>query len=419
MSRPNILYIHSHDTGRYVQPYGYAIHTPSIQRLAEQGVLFRQAFCGAPTCSPSRACLLTGQNAHSAGMTGLAHRGFALKDCQQHLAHTLHHAGYGSVLIGVQHVATADRVPLLGYDEVVPLPNNATGVVAQAAADWLTNRPQQPFFLDVGFYATHRDFPEPGPLDDSRYCRPPAPLPDTPQMRYDIAAYNTLARQLDGGVGQVLQALEDAGLADRTLVICTTDHGIAFPAMKCNLTDHGIGVMLIMRGPAGFTGGKVCDAMVSQVDIFPTLCDLLGIQPPAWLEGTSIMPLVNGTAGQIRDEIFAEVSYHAAYEPQRAVRTDRWKYIRRFNEQGSPVLPNCDDGSSKDLWVQHGWRQCRPDAEQLYDLVFDPCEVRNLAGDPAWAGIQAQMRSRLDRWMEQTGDPLLTGPVAAPDGAGQ
>ncbi|HYA98698.1 MAG TPA: sulfatase-like hydrolase/transferase [Ktedonobacteraceae bacterium] len=104
-SHPNILYIHSHDTGRYVQPYGHAISTPNIQHLAEQGILFRKAFCVAPTCSPSRAGLLTGQYAHCSGMTGLAHRGFSLSDYNQHVVHTLRKAGYYSALIGEEHLS--------------------------------------------------------------------------------------------------------------------------------------------------------------------------------------------------------------------------------------------------------------------------------------------------------------------------
>src|SRR5215467_5443313 len=120
MSRPNILYLHSHDTGRYIQPYGHAIATPHLQRLAEQGVLFRQAFSAAPTCSPSRAALLTGQAPHSSGMLGLAHRGFALHDYHQHIVHTLRAAGYTSTLIGMQHVANDPTV--IGYDRIVDVP---------------------------------------------------------------------------------------------------------------------------------------------------------------------------------------------------------------------------------------------------------------------------------------------------------
>src|SRR5947209_18984101 len=111
--RPNILYIHSHDTGRYVQPYGHAIPTPNIQRPEEQGVLFRKAFCAAPTCSPSRASLLTGQYAHCSGMLGLAHRGFSLHDYRQHILYTLRKVGYYTALIGEEHLAKDTRT--IGY----------------------------------------------------------------------------------------------------------------------------------------------------------------------------------------------------------------------------------------------------------------------------------------------------------------
>src|SRR5665811_1616277 len=117
LKQPNILYLHSHDTGRYIQPYGYGLRSPNLQRLAETGVTFRQAFCAAPTCSPSRASLLTGQSAHSSGMLGLAHRGFRLNDPSQHLAATLRDAGYETVLAGVQHVTSGDPEEL-GYTRV-------------------------------------------------------------------------------------------------------------------------------------------------------------------------------------------------------------------------------------------------------------------------------------------------------------
>src|SRR5690606_25386251 len=106
LDRPNIVYFHSHDTGRYIRPYGHALDTPNYQRLAEEGLLFRQAYPSAPTCSPSRAGLLTGQTPHAAGMLGLAHRGFRLNDPTRHLATTLRDAGYSTTLAGVQHVTT-------------------------------------------------------------------------------------------------------------------------------------------------------------------------------------------------------------------------------------------------------------------------------------------------------------------------
>lgn len=119
VGRPNILYIHTHDIGRYVQPYGYAVPTPNLQAFAEEGVLFRNAFCANPTCSASRSTLLTGMYPHNNGMTGLAHRGWALNDYSQHIVHTLRDAGYTTVLTGVQHVAShqeGEPWQTIGYD---------------------------------------------------------------------------------------------------------------------------------------------------------------------------------------------------------------------------------------------------------------------------------------------------------------
>ncbi len=413
--RPNILYIHSHDTGRYLQPYGHAVPAPNLQRLAEGGVVFRKAFNAAPTCSPSRASLLTGMCPHSNGMFGLAHRGFVLNDYRQHILHTLRPAGYSSALVGLQHIAIDPKT--IGFDQVRSFQGNRTEAVAPAAAEFLNRAPKSPFFLDVGFFETHREFRQPGPQEDSRFCQPPAPIPDTPETRADIAAFKASARVMDAGVGMVLKALEANGLAENTLVISTTDHGIAFPAMKCSLTDHGMGVSLIMRGPGGFSGGKVSDAMVSHLDIFPTICDLLEIDRPQWLQGASVLPVVRGQAPEIHEEIFAEVNYHAAYEPKRAVRTHRWKYIRNFDARIHPNLPNCDDGLSKTYWLQNGWRDRIVDREQLYDLVFDPNETRNIAPDPSVKPALDEMRTRLERWMHATNDPILLGPVQAPKGA--
>jgi N-sulfoglucosamine sulfohydrolase len=412
--RPNILYIHSHDTGRYVQPYGHAIATPNIQRLAEEGILFRQAFCTAPTCSPSRASLLTGQYAHSAGMLGLAHRGFALNDYRQHLIHTLRKAGYYAARIGEEHIARV--VGTVGYDYVAPLESTHASVVAPTAVSLLRDKPSEPFFLSVGFSETHRNYP-PSDSKEANYTLPPAPLPDTPEIRQDMAAFKASARELDRGIGEVLTALEQTGLAENTLVICTTDHGLAFPRMKGFLTDSGIGVMLIIRGPGGFTGGKVCDAQVSQIDIFPTLCDLLGIDYPSWLQGQSLLPLVHNEKDQLHEAVFAEVNYHAAYEPKRAVRTKRWKYIRRFDDRSELILPNVDDSPTKDFLLERGWQQHSRPLEALYDLVFDPTEAHNLANDPAMTEILQDMRMKLDTWMHETNDPLLHGPIPAPVGA--
>jgi arylsulfatase A-like enzyme len=210
-------------------------------------------------------------------------------------------------------------------------------------------------------------------------------------------------------MGVVFDALKESGQWDNTVIVCTTDHGIAFPRMKCNLQDSGIGVMLIMRGPGGFTGGRIIDGLASQLDIFPTLCEICDLEAPDRLEGVSLVPLATGEASAVREEIHAEINYHASYEPVRCVRTDRYKYIRRFSDRTRPVLPNTDDGFSKEVLLEAGWPL--PEPEALYDTWLDPNEAHNLVADPNAAPVLDEMRQRLRAWQERTGDAILEGDI--------
>ena len=417
MAPPNVLYIHSHDTGRYVQPYGYPVPTPNIQHLADQGVMFRQAFCAAPVCSGSRAALLTGQCTHATGMLGLAHRGYRLTYPERHIVNVLRSAGYWSGLIGEQHVS-ADPADV-GYDRVVDLDTTKVRDVAPAATRLIAERAQtdEPFFLSVGFFETHREYFEPSSLRDALYSRPPENIVDTPITRRDMASFKASARSLDQGVGMVLEALDENDLVAETLVIMTTDHGLAFPDAKTTLFDRGTGVLLLMRGPGSFERGRVVDSLVSHLDIFPTICDIAGIDPPDWLEGLSLLPLVGGDLDELHQELFSEVTYHAAYEPQRAVRTARYKYIKRYDEQHpGRVLANLDDGLTKDVLVAHGWANVDPPRESLFDLWLDPTEGTNRIDDPELAGVLKDLKGRLHDWMVRTDDPLLQGAVAPAKG---
>jgi arylsulfatase A-like enzyme len=425
--RPNIIYLHSHDTGRYIQPYGHNVPTPNLLKMAQEGVLFHNAFDAAPTCSPSRAALLTGQAPHSCGMVGLVNFGFSMEHYQRHVINSLKPAGYTAVACGIQHIVKDPRV--LGYDEILyredahPWPagnqieNGLAWVVAPQVVEFLNRKPKEPFFLAAGFKQTHRNFDPPTADDDPRYTIPPIPIADSPQTRLDMAGFRASARILDDAIGDILRALEENNLAENTLVIYTTDHGPAFPEMKCSLRDAGTGVSLIMRGPGGFSGGKVCDALISQLDLYPTLCDYAGIEPPSWLEGRSMMPVIRGELPEINEEIHAEVNYHIAYEPKRMVRTNRYKYIRHFLNRTRPVIANCDASPSKDFWLAHDWQNQTIDHEELYDVALDPNEGQNLIADPAHGKVAGDMRGRLDRWMESTNDPILKGPINAQSGA--
>ncbi|MFP4662762.1 MAG: sulfatase-like hydrolase/transferase, partial [Halanaerobiales bacterium] len=243
----NILYIHTHDTGRYIKPYGYNIPTPNLMQLAKEGTLFRNAYCAGPTCSPSRAALLTGMAPHSAGMLGLAHRGFELNNYDQHIVNHLKRHDYETILCGIQHVAPDEK--MIGYDRIITqdvegghkkdLAN--AGRVAQYLRE-AGKKQEKNFFLSFGMLNTHREFPE-SDIDPS-YVIPPHPLTDTKENREDMAAFMASAKVMDDCVGKVIEALKESGLEDETFVIFTTDHGIAFPKMKCNLYDTGIGISL-------------------------------------------------------------------------------------------------------------------------------------------------------------------------------
>lgn len=413
----NIVYLHSHDTGRYISPYGYQIPTPRLMKLAEDGVLFRHAYSAAPTCSPSRAALLTGMSPHSCGMLGLTHRGFALANPERHLASYLKENGFKTALCGIQHEAKdpAD----LGYTDILPVESRTDDRRnAALAAEYIqAYQSDQPFFLSFGMFNTHRPFPEADSDIRADYVMPPAMFYDHPNNREDMARYMTSARAMDDSIGIVLDALEQSGRSSDTLILYTTDHGIAFPHMKSQLYDTGIGVSLIMKHPGAISRKGAVDALVSHVDVFPTLCDLLGLDKPVWLQGVSLLPVLTGAADQVQEDIYAEVTFHAAYEPMRCIRTPRYKYIRLYEDHGRHVPANIDDGLSKTFIMEHGFLEETREQEMLFDLYLDPVERVNLAGRPAYAGIRQSLQERLTSWMKRTDDPLLAGQVEKPAGA--
>jgi arylsulfatase A-like enzyme len=363
---------------------------------------------------------------------------YQLNDLNILLPKYLSDLGYDTAIGGVQHI-TRNRVDmirnqgfqfLLNEDDLgedVPDLHERTAKRIQEAD------PSRPWFMSIGFDQTHRDnrqgdpstgacFSKPSRYDpeslDSRYCLPPALYPDTPETRQDFASFKEGALRLDERIGYVLDALEKAGQRDNTLVIVTTDHGIAWPGMKCNLTDHGVGVMLAMRGPGGFSGGKVIDASVTHLDLFPTIADLLDQAKPSWLQGESLLPLVRHEVDQIHDAIFVEQGWHEKAEPQRAVRTTRYKYIRRFDPIGPKAL-NCDESPTKNLLLPLGLFDRDLGEELLFDLYLDPQETNNRVNDPQLTDTLNNLRKRLKDWMVKTNDPLLSGNPVPPPGLTQ
>ncbi|MHC1695685.1 MAG: sulfatase/phosphatase domain-containing protein [Eubacteriales bacterium] len=217
--------------------------------------------------------------------------------------------------------------------------------------------------------------------------------------------------------GKVLDALKQSGREEDTLVIYTTDHGIAFPNMKCNLYDTGIGVSLIIKYPGNPMRGRGTDALVSHIDLFPTICDFAGVKRPDWLQGHSLHALFEGKAEKVRDEVFSEVTYHAAYEPMRCIRTERYKLIRIYEEHETRVPANIDDSLSKSFMVKHGLLGRRRPKNMLFDLYLDPMERENLMDNVQYQSIYKELDKRLTDWQKATSDPILNGRVPKPEGA--
>ena len=183
------------------------------------------------------------------------------------------------------------------------------------------------------------------------------------------------------------------------------------------------GVACMLREPGSRRNGTVSDALISQIDIFPTILELCGIDRPDRMQGRSLVPILRGEREEVNEEIFAEVTYHASYEPMRCVRTARYKLIRRFDRYDGIVPSNIDNGPSKQFLLDAELLQKKHPKELLFDLYLDPMERENLIESEDHAQVRQMLRDKLDGWMRRTNDPLLRDaadgqrPVPAPAGA--
>lgn len=424
----NFVYINTHDTGRMISPYGYDVPTDSLKQLAKEGTLFTHAYCCGPTCSPSRAAMLTGVYPHQNGMYGLAQRGFSLNDPKKHLAYYLKSKGYQTVLSGIQHEVgwyldiEENKLHDIGYDTILTTESKQYAKEdlhlwdrenALKVLQWLDQADlSKPFMLAYGMHSTHRPYPfEVADNIDERYVKPPFPGESNPGNRHDQALYLTSAQNADSNVKLLLDKLKEKDLLDKTVVMFTTDHGLALPYHKCNLKDSGIGISLIIKHPTS-GHGEVCDSLVSHIDIFPTVCDLLGLEKPEGLEGLSFAKTFEDVYHKHRDEIFAQVNFHTSYEPTRCIRNERYKYIRYYDESWNKInLSNIDESKPKDFLLEHGLSTLEKPTEALYDCYFDPNEANNLIAEPGLKEVVEDLRTKLFEQMEKTCDPLLKGEI--------
>jgi len=411
--RPNVLILTMHDLGTRLGCYGYdSVNSPNLDALAGGGVRFTRSFATAPFCSPSRGAMYTGKYTHVNGLMGNVNLGWELPASNTTIAKALGKAGYETFLLGYQHEASEERIPDLGFGSA-DMAGGRCRKVAPRVAGFLEARAGNPapFYLRTGFFEVHRPFDQGYEPEDPAKVSLPGWLADTPAAREDLSHYDGCVRDMDAGVGTILDALEESGLAENTLVIFTTDHGSPFPRAKGTLYDAGINTSLLVRWPRGFKGSRVLDEMIGNVDLCPTVLEAAGAEIPDDIQGRSFLPLLQEREYAERTEVFAEANVHAT-DPKRAIRTGRHKLIHNLLP-GPAILLADSEGSLTRRDYGNDHLRPRPEFE-LYDLLEDPTERVNLAGREEHQAVQRELTERLRRIREETADPALNGPIPRP-----
>lgn len=416
--KPNVIIVTWHDTGRWFGCYGVEeVSTPNVDRLASEGMKFTNYYAVSTVCSPSRGCMLTGRYPHANGLMGLAHpvQDYTLNRGERHLSTVMKENGYNTLLFGFQHESPHHLIDeYLTFDETFlrdPIP--PSNEVVECFSDYMKKRDKEagPFYAQIGFFETHRHFcfGDVKP-DTEKGIHIPDFLQDTPKAREEIALFQGSIKKADNSFGVLLETIKECGLEENTILVFAVDHGIHFPRAKATLYDPGLEIPLIIRWPNGkISGGKTCDTLLSNVDFFPTLLELLNIPVPENVQGYSFAKYFDNVKAETgREEIYAEF-----LNERRCIRTERFKLIHNFEpkEQYIELPVNMEKAKTYPIWpfAEKNW----PYGE-LYDLEKDPDEFNNLYLDEEYREVRDELYSKLYKWMEETGDKLIKGPVPSP-----
>jgi arylsulfatase A-like enzyme len=432
-SRPSILYCLADDwSWPHAGVYGdKTIKTPTFDRVARNGMLFNHCFSATPSCTPSRAAMLTGQYPHrleeGSCLWGFLPHKFAV------YPDLLEQAGYA---IGSTRKGWGP-----GNFEAGGFTHNPAGPTFESFEEFLAKVPSgKPFCFWFGSRDPHRPYPKgagaAAGMTTTNVVIPPF-WPDNEISRNDVLDYYSRVQRYDTDVGKLLDALEKAGRLTNTIVVMTGDNGWPFPRCKANVYDGGARQPLAVMWPARLKPGQVCDDFINLMDLAPTFLQAAGLTPQPDMTGHSFLGLLTGDekCGS-RNVVFLERERHASARegnlsyPTRAVRTRDFLYVRNLRPERWPAgdpregqepkhpFGDCDDGPTKSYILDHRnepgtkfyFELCfakRP-TEELYDLQKDPHQTNNLAADAAFAGARKQLREQLDRWMIASADPRAT-----------
>ena len=415
--KPNIVLVIADDCrfldlGCYGSPDAI---TPNIDRLAAEGVRFTRFFQATAMSSATRHCLLTGLYPVRSGAYPNHTR---LNDGVGTLPQYLKQAGYRVALEGKRHIAPIEAFPfeyLSNEQQRTVYPELIEPFLADVA------RSGEPFFLYVGSTEPH----DPWNKGDQSLWNPddltlPCNLVDTPATRKQFRNYLAEINELDNQVGAVDALLHKYGLDENTIFIFTSEQGYSFPFGKWTCYDEGLHTGFVIRWPGTVKPGRVTDAMCEYVDVTPTLVDIAGGKIPEGLDGRSFLPVIKGETDSFKNEVYGiqtsrGIFFGPEYYAIRSIRNERYAYIMNLTPEATF---KCMSTNPKTGWWM-SWKekaatdefarrqveryQKRP-AEELYDIVNDPFQTRNLADDPQYAGEKARMRAKLLQWMESQGD---------------
>lgn len=416
--KPNILIFIADDhwrgdTGCYGNT---AVRTPTIDAFAREGMRFDQVFTPSAVCGPSRACLYTGLYPYR---NGAYHQHSAIRQGVKSLPEFLKPLGYRCALTGKADIFPEPAFPFEYINK------NAPEGEVPGAEKFLSEIGPEPFCLVVASHWPHRPLGPKGgdnSYDPADVAIPPF-LVDTPETRADMARNYGAVTALDQRFAHVLESLRAHGHDENTLVIYTADHGQSYPFSKWTLYSAGMHNPFIARWPGRIVPGSSSDALVSFVDVLPTLIDIAGGSPSPALDGASFRNVLTGTATDHRDCVFGSYTHigvqnaHGDY-PIRAVHTKTHHYIRNLapgrtftdnltaSGEDARFWPSWEAKAASDSTAADRVRlyQHRP-AEELYDLQADPYLLKNIAEDPAAQSVLVALRGKVDAWMAQQQDP--------------
>ena len=397
--RPNILWITIEDWSPYLSCYGTkGIHTPHVDKLAEEGIRYQWAFTTSPVCSTSRSAMMTGVHQNYIGAE--QHR-TANKQPLPHgvrpIPHLMADAGYFTALmsrkIDVNFLPDTRRELFMG-------------------TDWSERKTGQPFFARITFEGTHRIWKrDPKRPIDGKDVEVPPQYPDTPFVRRDIANGYEAMQLVDRKIGALLKRLDDEGLRDSTIVFFIGDHGVCQIRGKQFLYDEGIRIPMILRWPRKVEPGQVNTGLVSSLDICATVLEVAGVKSPVPLHGHILFsPEIKN-----RKYVFAaRDKMGTTHDSMRAIRSKDFKLIHNlmperpyaqfsgYKESAYPVLAEMNVMNLKGKLTPEQaafFAPSKPEIE-LYDLNKDPHEVNNLANNPAYAAVMTELLQKLSTWRE-------------------